>query len=639
MSATAGIFCRDGSPLERAKLERMASRLAHRGPDGCFLWSEGPVGLAYLHLETSASPPSPVSLLSLNGQTIAGDLRLDNSAHLKNTHELEHTAGDAGIALRMFQDASSDAFARLRGDFALAIWNSSNQSLICARDHMGIKPLYYFITPRVFAFATEIKALLALEDCPKEANESRIAEYLALNFEDLETTFYKGIFRLRPAHQLAVTRDSLRISRFWSFDPTKALKLKTDDDYAEALRQELIRSVRERLLPNRTGSFLSGGLDSSSISAIAARTLHEQGAPPLHSFTFAFPGLTGSDLRRIDERHFAEAVARSAPIQHHLVECDRLDPLQDFHSLCELMDEPFIAPNLYLHRAVYKAARELGLPVILDGIDGDTTISHGTELLPHLLKRLRWIKLFHECRSLSRVSFSYLTGRQVLWTKAVLPALPALMTNLFSPSSWEKTEDQGPLQLLNPDFIARTGLKERLDERSAASDRLHRSSPRFAHFASLTSPLYPTAFEMMDKVAAESRIDARYPFFDRELMELCLSFPAEVKLRDGWTRWILRKAMDGVLPPEVQWRKRKADLSPNFLLRFAACGRELYYDAIQNNSALDEYFKPGVLKRTADIFFADPLRHPREPLMFLSVLSLSRWLQRSRNTSAPRIAK
>src|SRR3989442_1012999 len=208
VSGIAGLWRLDGRPTEPAELDRMLARLAHRGPDGAGAWRHGPVALGHRMLHTT--PESLRECQPLVGTTgdlvLVADARIDNRAELCPLLPAPSDATDAELILAAYERWGEHCPEHLLGDFAFAIWDGRAQRLFCARDHFGVKPLYYHHRPsRLFAFASEIKGLLALADIPRRLNETRVAAYLVPLFEDKEVTFYEEIVRLPPAHRMVVS--------------------------------------------------------------------------------------------------------------------------------------------------------------------------------------------------------------------------------------------------------------------------------------------------------------------------------------------------------------------------------------------------------------------------------------------------
>lgn len=404
MSGIAGVYYLDGRAVDRADVERMVERIAHRGPDGSAVWSEGEVGLGHRMLWTT--PESLHERLPLVNKS--GDLALTADARIDNRDELMTALGlnsrlreemsDSELILRAYEQWGEGCPEKLLGDFAFAIWDRRRQVLFCARDHFGVKPFYYYCSPHVFAFASEIKALLCLREVPRRLNETRVADYLVPMLEDKAITFYQDILRLPPAHIMIADREGIHLRPYWALDPSRELRLGSDGEYAEAFRELFTEAVRCRLRSAfPVGSMLSGGLDSSSIVCVARELLAHDGGRRLHTFSATFDELPGGD-----ERCFINAVLSMGGLESHIVRADRVSPLHDISRVLHHEDEPFYAPNLFVHWALCNAAHRQGSHAILDGLDGDTTLAQRFEHLAELLQAGRWKSLVAEVIGLSR---------------------------------------------------------------------------------------------------------------------------------------------------------------------------------------------------------------------------------------------
>jgi asparagine synthase (glutamine-hydrolysing) len=632
MSAIAGLYRTDGRPVNRHEVDRMAHALAHRGPDGTGAWSGGPVALAHSALWTtpeSRREPQPLASAACN--IIVADARLDNRPDLIAALDLAGSAsgdvGDSELILRAYERWGEACAAKLIGDFAFAVWDSRNQSLFCARDHIGVKPLYYYQSPSAFLFASEIKALLTSPTVPYRLNPSRVADHLVGLFEDQTSTFYRGIYRLPAGHTLTVTRTGTKIRQYWSLDSTREIVLGSDEAYAEAFRECFTEAVRCRLRSSHpVGCLLSGGLDSSSIVATARHLRGSASHGKLDTFTAVFPGLLASDLRKIDERAYADAVVAQGGLEAHYVRGDLVSPLTDVDRALWHLDEGFAAPNFYLHWALYGAARDRGVRALLDGIDGDTTVSHGLERLPVLARTGRVLTLGRELRALSHrhgVGVS-----DLFWQYAIHPLIPASVRQ-----SIRRLRRRGgaPLEhtVIKPEFAKRMGVVERMAAIERAQGQPARTA-REAHARAMKSGLVPYALELADKAAAAFGVEPRYPFFDRRLMELCLALPADQKLRGGWSRLVMRCAMGGLLPEEVRWRSTKANLGPNFMRRLFDNDRNSLAEVVlEQSGVLGDYVDMSALRRAYDRCGTQPMSEADALTVFGAVV-LGLWLQRAK---------
>jgi asparagine synthase (glutamine-hydrolysing) len=630
MSGIAGIYVLDDRAVDCSDLQRMVERLAHRGSDGSGVWSDNAVGLGHRMLWTT--PESLDEKFPLVNR--AGDLALTADARIDNRDELiaalglcrpsEPGIGDGELILRAYERWGERCPEKLVGDFAFAIWDRRAQILFCARDHFGVKPFYYYRSPRIFAFASEIKALLCLPEVPRRLNETRVADYLVPMFEDKEITFYQDIFRSPPAHTMMVGREGVSLRAYWALDPSRELRLGSDEEYAEAFREVFTEAVRCRLRSAYpVGSMLSGGLDSSSIVCAARSLLSQEGSRRLRTFSAIF-----DDIPECDDRPFINAVLARGEVEPHYLRADRLSPLTDLDRVFYHEDEPFYAPNLYIHWGLYKAAREQKVPVLLDGLDGDTTVSHGITFLIELARTGRWMTLAREVDGLAR-RFD-VSPSVVFWRHVLKPLAPEPARRLRRWLRARNGRGRTAHSIISPDFARRIGAAERIEvlERNWA-----RSAPtvREDHWRRLTWGLLPFFLEVADRAASAFFIEPRYPFFDRRLVEFCLGLPAEQKLRGGWTRMVLRRAMAHVLPDEIRWRGGKSDLSASFNRGLLAFCRKQLNEVILDDpkliepyvdvAALREAYRRYVAKGTAD-----------DALSVWKAATLALWLQRTRLT-------
>lgn len=631
MSALCGIFYLDGRLSNVTDLEQMLDRLAHRGPDDQSKWSQQSVGLGQRVLWTTPESLKERLPLQQHNRVIVADARLDNRPELLALLRLNPDCGDSAIILAAYERWGENCAVHLIGEFVFVIWDAQKEQLFCARDHMGFKPFYYYRSGRVFAFASEIKALFTLADVPQSLNELQIAYHLSGSIIDASITLYEDIYRLPPAHTLTVSHAGVRLQRYWKLDPSVELNLKSDTDYIEAFTQAFQEAVRCRVRSAfPVGSTLSGGLDSSSIACLAGQFLSGPGSPGrLHSFTAIFPDLPAADRKIIDEQHYVDAVLNRNDFDAHYIRASELSPLNDLDRLFWHFDALFLAPNMYIHWALYRAAHDAGVRILLDGIDGDTTISHGWEYLTELAGSGRWIKLVDEVTAYVRNTGYPLSRRKLIWQHGFSPLIPRTFA-----ASWRRLrgEPTAPLwegQAISPEFARRTQLDERLREFDAEQAKRGRTA-RHRHMATMESPLYAAALELANQAAAGLSVEPRYPFFDRRLMEFCLSLPASQKFSQGWPRAILRRAMSGILPDELRWRAAKSDLSPNFTRGLLLRERDTLHAFITQPGAAESYLHMPVIQGAYQRFTEGKSYTKQDLTVLYCALTLWLWLSETR---------
>jgi asparagine synthase (glutamine-hydrolysing) len=633
MSGIVGLFRRDGFAVVEPPLQAMVATLAHRGPDGSAVICSGPAGLGHTMLWTT--PESLYEVLPWrhqeSGLIITADARIDNRDELiaeLGGQRRNPAITDSELILEAYRKWGQECPQRLLGDFAFAIWDPSQQQFFCARDPMGVRCLYYFASDSLFAFGTEIKALFRLPEIPKRLNELRVLDYLENNFDDRAITFYKDIYRLPSASTLLIDRRRSRIAKYWSFDPKRELKLKSDDEYTEAFRDCFVRSIRDRLRSAfPVGSALSGGLDSSSIACVARRIREtEHSRTPLHTFSLIFPSLPEQDLPAIDERKYMQDVLALGGFQPHFIHADKLSPMRDVRRVHQHSDEACCALNLYLHWGMFENVNRGGVRIFLDGFDGDTAVSYGFEHLRDLALGLKWRTLRQEARLLA--NNLRMPARTLILDHCVMPLCPGWPSKLYG-----KIRRRRDLQTLDTfgarQFKQRLGFKRRVQALRNKPKHRGVSSARENHLAGIEHPGYTYSLEIADKASAAFHVEARYPFFDRRLLELCLALPTGQKLRQGWNRWILRRAMTGYLPESVQWRVWKGDLSANFSRKMLEYDRLLIEDTIlHNTSELEPYVDLLSIRKAYETYKATPLGH-RGSFNLFAAVNLALWLRSS----------
>ena len=511
MSAIAGILYLDGRPAEAATVDMMLAAMAHRGPDHAETWADGPIAFGCRLLRTT--PESSSERLPLcdgaRGIAITADARIDNREALLAALNLPGADAallpDSTIILAAYARWGPACVEKFLGDFSFAIWDPRERTLFCARDHFGVRPFIYCQTDRFLAFASEIGGLLALADVPRRIDESQVLEYLSAYYEDTSSTFYRDIRKLPPAHGIVVKNGALSKRRYWTLAHPPDRRPKSDAENIETFRDIFIEAVRCRVRSSgAVGAALSGGLNSSSVALAARRLLLKRNGSPLHTFSLVF-----DDVPQSDERSYQQAALAAGDMVPRTIRGDRIGPLLELERVIDHMGEPFLAPNLFLHWEMYRAAKASGTAVFLDGLDGDTTVSHGTARITELALAGRWPTLLREVRTVSRRFNTPM--RSVFRTRVIAPIIPdrlrAIRRRLFGQQSFGP-----PTRLqLNEAFARRTNFAARAAE-FAYADRKMPVTEKAAHLRSLSRGLLSRVLDVADRASAAFSIEARYPF-------------------------------------------------------------------------------------------------------------------------------
>lgn len=618
MSGIVGVFDRSGSSVVPADVESMHARLAHRGPDGEGVWRDDRVGLGHQQLATTPASRLDDQPRRDGGDVLTADVRLDNREPLMRDLSIAGPADsvpDSQLILAAYRRWGRRCPEHLLGSFAFAIWDASRRRLFCARDRIGVKPLYYALDPEMLAFASEPKALLALETVPGVVDDRRVGDFLTGRLEDERISFYESIARLEPAHAMIVEPDGLERWRYWDLDPTRRITLSSDAAYERRFRELLEQAVRCRFrAAGSVGTELSGGLDSSSITLLARDLLPDQ--EPLPTFSNVFDAAASSD-----EREFIEPVVDRGGISPHYVFLDDCGVLVDRDRVRAHFDIP---PHNTLHFGEWellKRASDEGVSVLLSGALGDSATNYGLGVLPQLFRTGRLSSLWSELTAMSDVVGA---SRRHLFARHVLsPLTPDQVTRGYRRVRGRPVLEAAANPTLDPSFVDRIDLRDRYRSLDSTSVRVQ-TTDRLRQYEALRSGRHAANLEARDLLCAAFGVEPRYPFTDVRLLEFSLAIPPTQQFADGYTRSIIRRSLDDLLPSAVQWRPWKTSLNEGFWNALAR--EEAHLEAlIDDPGPLAAYVDPDAFAAASDRFRDAPTA--RDARALWRGLSLATWLE------------
>ncbi|WP_374390153.1 asparagine synthase-related protein [Brevundimonas sp.] len=473
------------------------------------------------------------------GWLVAADARLDDRARL--ARDLDCPDLDEAVILAAYRRWGDRCLSRLGGEFAFALWDPTDGRLRLGRDLFGSRALMYAEGPAGLAFASEAKGLLALPWVPRVSPELRIAEFLHGRMPGPEDTMFEAIRRVPAGGWLIYGPEGARLARGddWTLPPPAQAR-----DLPEQLAAQFDAAVRRRTPAGEPVAVtLSGGLDSSSIAVTAAR-FADQPLPTLSLVFDAFP--------EVSERPFIEAVVRTGPFDPLYVDPGLQDPFADFQALLRIQDGLCLAPTMAMTDRLFDA-----MPrgcILLDGHGGDEVISHGYERLHDLARTGRWGALWREGRGAARVTG---TSPLAVWLGYYKLYGPGGRRLQRLEDQWPRRDGRPATAGLAPGLATRTQARLAAGRRRAPADLTGRER----HLWTLSDPAQAYALEALDRRAAHREVDLRCPFWDRDLVRFMLSIEPDQKLADGWTRAIMRRAMQDRLPDTVRWRRDKHDFA------------------------------------------------------------------------------
>jgi asparagine synthase (glutamine-hydrolysing) len=610
-----------------ATLTRMTTALRHRGPDdeGFLLagpgWARPYAGpdtvpaLSHPRLPGQAPADAQVALghrrlsivdLSPGGHgpmaSPDGALWVTYNGEIFNYVELRQelrraghdfrTASDTEVLLAAYAEWGPSALDRFNGMWAFALYDARSGTLFCARDRFGVKPFHYWQGDGVFAFASEIKGLLAGDGVGARVRDAAVYAFLAEGaLDESERTFFEEVRSLPGGHSLTVrVADGSAVIRPWYHLPEDAER----PGEAAELRDLLEDAVRLRLRSDvDVGTCLSGGLDSSSIVALTARLRPEDARGAHRSFTITYQDAG------LDETPHVDAVVAATGVGSRRATPTGADLLRDLPALVRAQDEPFPSAGVYSQWRVMRLAAEDGVKVLLDGQGGDEVLAgydyHYGPYLAEVASTRGWRVAWAEARRAHAVTGRPASFYAGLLAYHALPVPGALRRRAVA--AWA-SHGRVPEGLLAPEG---NGRAETRSER-------HRPRRRLAaeRRANLLQTSLPALLRYEDRNSMAFSVEARTPFLDVRLVERALALPASALIREGWTKAILRDAMAGLLPEPVRRRRDKlgfATPEKRWLSEIAPAVRGW----LAPGARVERYLRPGVLaswRRSRDEEFA-----------------------------------
>ena len=495
------------------------------------------------------------------GATAFGRARLDGRESLLARLALPDHPCDLALAAAWFLAHGGDGLPALRGEFAFAVHDAATGTVSAVRDRFGVMPLFHARGSAGLAVGTDPGEVLRAADADPAADPVWAARFVAGRAGPPDRTAWAALRRVPPGHLLQLAARDVHGERAmrW-FTPARPADADahTVRHAGEAVGEALARAVSRRWVPGRTGTMLSGGLDSSTIAALARRGADA----PVDAFSLDFTD------PRLSERRYIDMTLAGGGFRSHRVDGDGARD-----GVAAWNVAPSIAYGIALTRRLYAAAAERGIDVLLDGHGGDEVVSHGHGRLLELAQRGRYRALWREVRGLAG---TFSQGSVAAFAGVALRSGPAARTLARLPGGARARRFAAGLAGGGFDAapLVRADLRDALADDPAPREG-HSRDERDLHLRTLAQPLVADAFEALDAAARPHMVTPRYPFFDLDLVQLCLSLPGEAKLDGGWTRLPLRRAAAALLPADVAWRRSKTDFAPHF----AARARALAFDA------------------------------------------------------------
>ena len=534
MCGIGGIINKNNKSVEELLIHQMTDIIAHRGPDssGSFLYKNIAFGHRRLSiLDLSSSGHQPMKYLDDLVITYNGEIYnfIEIREELIQKGYIFDSNSDTEVILKAYHCWGKTCVNYFNGMWSFSILDIKQKIVFCSRDRFGVKPFYYIENNDLFSFGSEISQLLPF--LPNRILNKKVAlDYLISGIEECSNeTFFKDIYLLKGGHNLVfdLQTNSYEIERYYNLK-LSAQKNTSVDDYI----QELKRSITLRLRSDvKVGTCLSGGIDSSTISSFASKLYQNSNEKfmAIHAKSSEY---------KTDESEFAKIVSKIANINLNFVEPSYSDFKSNILSIIKIQQEPFGSLSIIMQYFVFKKAKELGCIVMLDGQGGDETLLGYERYYPAIVKSKKGIaklKALLQSSKNSRLSLIDTIKYQYYFSNYKLRLKRLKYKNSFYKSEIINEYESEELRIISESYNDISILQKN----------------------EIESSQLPHLLKYEDRNSMANSIESRLPFLDYKLVELSLNTNTSLKIKDGWTKFILRKAAETILPKEIVWRKAK----------------------------------------------------------------------------------
>lgn len=533
MCGISGIVARKTTIDSENEIRRMNDRIRHRGPDGEGIYTYRNVALGHRRLAI-------LDLSELGKQPMhwKDKYTIVFNGEVYNYIEIREVLLEAGytfvsetdteVILAAYDHWGTDCVTRFNGMWSFALLDKEKQILFCSRDRFGIKPFYYTLSEEAFHFGSEIRQLISEQPV---LNVPVALDFIIAGIEEAtDETFFKGILKLTPGHNLVfdLEKNNYEIAPFYSLPEKKEV---CGDDAIPGYMSLLEKSVQLRMRSDvKVGTCLSGGLDSSTVAALASRNY------AFHDKFYAVHAR--SEEAATDESAYANLVSEHLNLNLLTVVPSYEDFARDMDEVIRTQEEPFGSPSVFMQHFVFREARLNQCIVMLDGQGGDETLLGYERYYPALIRSLPWskrLKALVNSKKNSRLS--------------MLEAIKYMF--YFGNYKSRLGRIKRRAGFIRPEYLD-AYQSEVLQKVSASYSDIEKLQKM-----ELTRSQLPHLLRYEDKNSMRHSVEARLPFIDYRVVEFALNLETKAKINDGWTKYVLRKGMAGLLPDQVLWRKNK----------------------------------------------------------------------------------
>ena len=544
--------------------------------------------------------------------------RIDNIRQLRKELNLESNdlfVSDVDLLRIGFKAKGKKFLNTLNGSFVIIIFNKISKKLICCSDHIRSKPLYYHLSKNYFIFSNEISLISRFIAHKLKINKARVRDHLITLYGEKNETFYDDIYKLNRSEIIEVNHKKITSENYFSLNPYKVSKFSTIADCTNSFEEIFNEVIEDQIYGlERVGSKLSGGLDSSGITSLIAKNFNTN----LTAYSAYFMNLDHSDFKKTDESKYIEAVLKKYSIKSEEIHLDAAS-INPLNYVNEYFSQATPHLNRYFEVEILKKAKSCDEKVLFDGFDGDSVLSYGFEYFFELGNKFKLIELCRQAKSFHKdKSYFFILKHYVL--KQHFPYIFNLYHSLRQNLPVNLRYDL--LRKSDKDYESSDISKYLIDYQNYKNIE----PVQKYHLRTLEWPVWDLGLECADQDQNYSGVEERYPFFDKRIMEFCLSVPGEFRINSGISRYYFREALKAYLPPIVKNRITKANISP-LVVNHLKKNIDLILKNIED-SPIEDYINIDFFKKKVLNPFRNGVKIEDYSQLIFQVYSLSQWLKK-----------
>ena len=505
---------------------------------------------------------------------IGGRVRLDNKEEIISDERLEADLDNISIVEALYKKYGSNFIERVYGSYSFIIHDLDAGKIFYFRDHFGQSSAFYASLKNDVIFSSKIENIFQYTSLERTMNITRVIDFIAHTHSCSNETFFKEVFSLSPSCLLTLKNNLIEISKYYEF------RFKTIESDNTNTQKIFFNAVRE-VMNSKTSTMLSGGLDSSSITAAVSNLNSDTNTK---SFSIVFPNLRGSASTTADEKQYIDAAVEFLNIENYQIPIKNFDFVASIKANIKFLDEPVMATNTYIYEEIFKEMNKQGCKRVLDGTDGDSVISHGTEIFRQLGEEMKISELLNQKKNYDQKHNIKHRPLRTIFNFSFKHKLPKFLLN-FLKKLRKRDYFIEQNELLSDKYKKSISSIYKDTETIYGLEEKHGKYGKMAHYSMIFKSNWDSVFSILNSIATKHNVEIAFPFFSKPFVEHCLNMPTSKKISNGTTRYYFRESMQDFLPKAIYERNSKSNLSPIFIDHFMHLDQNYLNQVFKNNKS------------------------------------------------------